>query len=152
LSVARHGSEVRQRLERDLRDIRAARYRSFISYSHEETAEARRLHGLIDKHAHRVTPVFFAEHSIAPGMNWFAELTAALESMECIFVVFSPQSFQRHWLHVECGAALASNKRLVPVLHGALAHTDLPSPYSLYQSTLRLDGPEELLIDELSRL
>jgi hypothetical protein len=147
-----HGSEEHSRLQERLAAVRAGRYRSFISYSSDEVALARNFHALLAKKAPKLGPIFFAEQSIAPGMNWFSELSAALESMKYLFVIFSPRSFAKHWLHVESGAALAYNKRLIPVLHGALSHKDLPFPYNLYQSTLRLDEGEERLADKLHAL
>jgi hypothetical protein len=132
--------------------IRAARYQSFISYSSDEIALARRFAALLNANTPQLTPVFFAEQSIAPGQNWYDELIAALDTIEFLFVIFSDHSFAKHFLHVESGMALAHKKRIIPVLHGALAHNSLKFPYRLFQSSLRLDEGDEKLVTELRRL
>lgn len=132
--------------------IQAAKYRSFISYSADEVALARRLAALLHANATLLTPAFFAEQSIAIGRNWYDELIAALNTIDYLFVIFSPQSFGKHWLHVESGVALAHKKHIIPVLHGAISHNSLPFPYQLFQSSLRLDEGDERLIAGLHRV
>ena len=137
---------------RDAEGIRKKQYRSFISYSHDESVHAQRLHAMLAVHARSLCPSFLAEKSIAPGANWFDELRAALDSMSVLFVIFSEVSFPKHWLHVESGAALIMKKRIIPLLHGKISHKELPFPYNLYQSKLRLDDADEHLAHALREL
>jgi hypothetical protein len=136
----------------DFEGIRQKRYRSFISYSHDESVQAQRFHAMLAVHARSLCPSFLAEKSIAPGANWFDELRAALDSMSVLFVIFSEASFPKHWLHVESGAALILKKRIIPLLHGKISHKELPFPYNLYQSKLRLDDTDEHLAQALREL
>ena len=53
---------------------------------------------------------------IAPGERWQEKLQEALRESKTLVVILSLASVDSPWIFFELGAAIADNKRIIPVL------------------------------------
>ncbi len=92
-------------------------YRAFISYSHRDKVEARRLHRMIESYRlprklvgretgvgpvpRRLTPIFRDREELPASADLGGELTAALTRSMFLIVICSPRSAKSHWVDQE---------------------------------------------------
>jgi hypothetical protein len=115
-------------------------YDVFISSSHKdrawvaEFAESLKQEGLYP----------WSDSEIALGGNWTESIENALRNSETLVFVLSPDPFHSKWTYFELGAAIADNKRIIPVLTHDLEWSQVPPMLRKYQglneSSPRLAG------------
>ncbi len=98
-------------------------YDVFLSYSNDDTDEARMLH---DKITDAGCRVFMAPKVLKPGDDFAEEIRLALLGSHELWLLVSPSSAKSEWVVSEWGAAWALGKRIVPILHRC-APESLPS-------------------------
>ena len=135
-----------------LKTLHQGSFKSFISYNRALQKDAEYFKQLIEKNTN-MAPCFLDAESVKIGENWHDAIFAALRSIEFLFVILSEETMKAsHWIHVETGAALINNKKVIPILHGSMSHSKLDFPYNLQQSRIRTDDPEEYIIDKLQQI
>jgi hypothetical protein len=88
-------------------------YDVFLSYSSKdkpwvsEFASALRAGGV---------KAWFDVADLAPGERWQEKIQEALRESSTLIVILSPNSIDSPWTFFELGAAVADNKRIIPVL------------------------------------
>jgi tetratricopeptide (TPR) repeat protein len=120
-------------------------YFAFLSYSHEDSADADWLHGELERFRvpssltgrltgngvvpKRLTPIFRDRHDLAAGHDLNAEIRAALAASRCLIVLCSPAAAKSKWTNAEVDAF----KRLHPegciiaaVIAGEPLASDIP--------------------------
>jgi TIR domain-containing protein len=84
---------------------------------------------------------WFDAHEILPGERWQAQIEKALRQSRVLVMVLTPESIQRPWTFFELGAALAGDKRIVPVLSDDVDPADIPAVVRQFQF-VREKSPE----------
>lgn len=111
----------------------------FLSYSYkdrpwvEEFATALKKEGI---------NVWFDTHEIGLGENVRERLQAGLRSSNILIVILSVNSAKSPYIFFELGAAVADNKRIIPVVIDDISQENLPLPLIKYQY-LRESSPEQ---------
>ena len=102
----------------------------FISYSSADD----RLANFLFRHlkAEGLNP-FLASLSLVPGQKWSHEIRSALNSSPWVVFLASRAACASPWVQQEIGAALAAQKKLVPIVWD-LPPTQLPGWVSQYQA------------------
>ncbi|WP_332677807.1 toll/interleukin-1 receptor domain-containing protein [Brevundimonas sp.] len=136
-----------------------ARYRAFISYSHQDAAEGRRLHRRLERYVlpkrlvgritprgpapRRLGPIFRDREDLPAADSLSAEVRAALAGSASLIVVCSPAARQSSWVarEVELFRALHPDR---PVLAALIAGT----PAEAFPDTL-VDAAREPLAADL---
>ena len=113
----------------------------FISYSSSDEKFARFLHHHL--HAEQLT-VFLAAVSLSPGQRWSPEILRALDTSTWVLFLGSRAACKSPWVQQELGIALASQKKLIPIVWD-MPPSELPGWVSQIQA-LDLAGasPEEV--------
>lgn len=83
-----------------------------------------------------------ADSQLRPGDDWRAKLAEALRESRTIVLVLSRKSIASPWVAFEWGAALADDKRIIPVLVEDIPLEDLP-PFVRTRQFLSALPPEE---------
>ena len=107
----------------------------FISYTSADERIARFVH---DHMAAEGVSVFLASVSLKPGDKWTPEVFKNLNSAKWVVFLASRAACSSPYVLQELGAAMASQKKLVPVIWD-IAPTELPGWVSQYQ-VLNLSG------------
>jgi hypothetical protein len=110
----------------------ASEAKVFISAISEEYPLANLIQSYLNQIPER-SPSFVGNTSITPGAHWLTSIKEALRDCRLVIVLLSPLSLQRHWIHLEAGAALARDIPLLVVAHAGLQYKDIPDPYRQYQ-------------------
>lgn len=95
----------------------------FISYSHADSAMARRLATGLRQQGHAL----WYDRGLRPGERWLQRLTRAARDCAALLVLMSPASEQSPWVEMELAIALRYGRPVLPLaLDGhrfdALAH------------------------------
>lgn len=115
-----------------------AQFDAFISYSSHDREWAEQLATALREHGKRV---WFDQWELQPGDNWQNKLQDALRDTPVLVMVLSRHSVSNRWTFFELGAALAGQKRLIPVLTSDLDIAELP-PYLRSIQVLREANPD----------
>ncbi|MDA8054350.1 MAG: toll/interleukin-1 receptor domain-containing protein [Thermoplasmatales archaeon] len=60
--------------------------------------------------------LYIAEQDIQPGSNLLDKIRDAIKKCDIFVVVISKNGLRSKWVHSEIGIAIASNKRIVPIV------------------------------------
>jgi hypothetical protein len=105
------------------------KYDVFLSYSHKDRpwvsqfVESLREAGL----------TVFDNADILPGERWDVQIQEVLRESTNLIVVLSPNSVESPWTFFELGAAVADNKRIVPVLTQDMDIENIPTSLRRFQ-------------------
>jgi hypothetical protein len=106
------------------------KYDVFLSYSmkdREWVAE------FADTLSRAGVTAWFDVAALSPGERWQEHLQEALRVSRTLVMILSPQSLDSPWLFFELGAAVADNKRIIPVVTGDVDLTRIPTLLRQYQ-------------------
>lgn len=92
----------------------------FISYSRKDTGFVRKLAGDLEKAGY---DVWWDLTDLRGGDDWLRVIPSAIESSEFFIVVLSPNSAVSDWVKKEYTQALASGKKIIPLM---LARSSVP--------------------------
>lgn len=98
---------------REMKLVKDFQYEVFLSYSSDNSSEARTVSDAINHSGKRV---FLAEKSIQPGLDFEDAIRKALKGSREVWLLVSHQSMQSEWVTTEWGAAWALEKKIVPIL------------------------------------
>lgn len=111
----------------------------FVSYSSQDTPWVREfVHTLKELGV----DAWFAEEQIALGDSIYDKIEHALRESNAIILVLSKHSVRSRWTYFEIGAALSSDKKIIPIIVDDVEYAQLPSLVTRYQS-LRAQSPQE---------
>ncbi len=85
----------------------------FISYSVQDEKVARFVR---DHLLHQKLNVFLASISLEPGHKWTPQIFSALKSTKWVFFLASESALKSHNVQQELGAALITEKKIVPIM------------------------------------
>ena len=123
----------------------------FLSYSEHDRDWASEFASVLRA---RGVDVWFDASQLRPGELWSDAIADALRESRVMILVLSAGALGSRWLSFELGAAVADNKRIVPVLVGDVWMDELPPVVSRYQ-VLRESSPRiagERVAEVLSKL
>ncbi len=105
-------------------------YNVFISHIHENEAVAKRLKDYLISIFPEEISVFVSgdPENIPPGQDWFATIIDGIRKCHCMIILCSPDSVERKWIHFEAGAAVALDRKIIPLCFAGLSAGALPSP------------------------
>jgi hypothetical protein len=107
----------------------------FISYS----ASDERLAQFLRRHLQNESiEVFLASASLQPGQQWSQEILTALRASSWVLFLASRKACSSPWVQQELGAALITQKKLVPIVWD-MSPPELPGWVQNYQA-LNLAG------------
>ena len=109
----------------------------FLSYSYEDMPWVEQFAHALEKEG---VDVWFDTHEIALGENIRDRLQEGLRSSNILIVILSSNSAKSPWIFFELGAAVADNKRIIPVVIDDIGQENLPLPIIKYQY-LRENSP-----------
>src|SRR5258708_13437605 len=101
----------------------------FISYSTKDEGAARFLHQHLTNEG---MSVFLASASLQPGQLWSPEVLNALRTSSWVLFLASRAACSSAWVQQELGAALITQKKLVPIVWD-MPPSDLPGWVRGYQ-------------------
>jgi hypothetical protein len=102
----------------------------FISYSSKDEPIARFLHQHL---THEGMSVFLASASLQPGQQWSQEVLTALRTSSWVLFLASRAACSSAWVQQELGAALITQKKLVPIVWD-MPPSELPGWVRHYQA------------------
>lgn len=115
------------------------KHQIFLSYSFQDKAWVSAfVHALKEKEVN----VWFDVEEIAIGEKIRESIEKTLRESSVMVVILSANSVRSPWIFFELGAAIADNKRIIPVVIDDIAHERLPLPITRYQY-LREKSPLE---------
>lgn len=123
---------------RTSRDPKRRPYDVFLSYSSASQPWVRKFTEALT--ASGIT-AWFDAHEILPGERWRDQIEKALRQSRVLIMVLTPESIQRPWTFFELGAALADEKRIVPVLSDDVDPAEIPAVVRQFQF-VREKSPE----------
>ncbi len=82
------------------------------------------------------------DEDLAPGERWQDKLQEALRESRALIIVLSPNSIHSPWMFFELGAAVADDKRIIPVLLDDMDWNLVPTPLRKFHA-LREQSPRE---------
>jgi hypothetical protein len=116
--------------------LKGIRPRIFLSYSRKNTEYASQLQHKLrneDLHAWR------DETNIPGSSDWASEIEAAIERMDALVVVVTPESKGSEWVEKECTGFLSKGKPVIPYIVDPAMKSNLP----MYLSSIQyIDGTE----------
>ena len=114
----------------------------FISYSNHDDEFAKFLHQLLTEEG---INVFRASVSIPPGEKWSSYLIDNLKSSQCVLFLASKAACESPYVQQELGAALATEKKIIPVVWD-IDPLELPAWMNQFQAiNLAKLNPEKLI-------
>jgi TIR domain len=114
----------------------------FISHADEEKALAGAVERLIrDVFAPDGPSVFLSSNlfTLVGGELFEERIRKEIQGCTGFVAMCSNKSFERHWLHLEKGAAWGMGKPVIPVCYGGKAKGSLPRPYSSFHAVDLVD-------------
>jgi hypothetical protein len=106
----------------------------FISYSSKDAVPARALY---DQLSRQSLTVFLAEISLEKGQRWTSQIFDTLRHSNWFFLLATPNSLKSDAVLQEVGGAIATQKRLVPIMLG-VEPDDMPTWLREFQG-IKLD-------------
>lgn len=88
-------------------------YKVFVSYSSSDLNLANSLKNLLVPHG---IDTFVAEDSLLPGASVSAELKTRIKSCDLFLLLWSRNSRASSWVQQEVGAAVSSDKAVIPIV------------------------------------
>ena len=120
----------------------------FISYA----AEDERLARFVESHLRgQQVSVFMASVSLQPGQDWSKEIMANLRSSPWVIFLCSRAACNSAYVQQELGAALAAQKRLVPIVWD-MAPSQLPGWVDRKQALDLRGGTWQDLAGQIARI
>ena len=95
----------------------------FISYSSQDSVPARALYDQLKRQG---LTVFLAEISLEKGQRWTPQIFDTLRRSNWFFLLATPNSLKSEAVLQEVGGAIATQKRLVPIMLG-VEPEDMPT-------------------------
>lgn len=89
------------------------KYDVFLSYSFKDRAWVLRF---VDALQGAGVTAWFDVADLRPGERWQKHIKKALRESTALIVILSPNSVESPWTFFELGAAVADQKRIIPVL------------------------------------
>lgn len=114
-------------------------YKIFISYSYNDKSWVTEFVSALKEAGIKT---WFDAHDITPGERWDEKIQQALRESSIIVVILSENSVESPWTFFELGAAIADNKRIIPVLIGDIESRRIPILLRRFQS-LKETSPTE---------
>jgi nucleoside 2-deoxyribosyltransferase len=105
-------------------------YDVFLSYSREDSEWASQFAESLREAGLRA---WFDVHNLLPGEKWMEQIQKALRESNTLIVILSPKSARSPWTFFELGAAVASGKRIVPVMAQDVPPQQVPGPLRHFQ-------------------
>jgi ABC-type branched-subunit amino acid transport system substrate-binding protein len=93
--------------------------------------------------------LWFDQWDLKPGDKLNEALDAALRDSETVVLLLGPKSVDRPSLFFELGAALALNKRVIPIVSEGVERSKIPVPFLHVRYLVKKD-PQETA-DEVAR-
>lgn len=87
-------------------------YDVFLSYSNEDRPWATEFASALKDAG---VKTWFDAHELKPGERWQEKIEEALRDSRIFVLILSPEGLQSPWTYFELGAALADQKRIIPV-------------------------------------
>src|SRR5690348_8661195 len=88
--------------------------RIFVSHSHQDNTWCREF---VQAMQRADCDVWFDEKGLSGGDVWIQTIQNELQARDIFVVVLSPEAVASQWVQREIQLALATNKRIVPVLY-----------------------------------
>ena|SRR6266568_5699825 len=98
-------------------------YDVFLSYSTKDSAWASEF---ADALSQAGLHGWFDVAALPPGERRQEKIQAALRASKTLVLILSPQSVESPWTFFQLGAALADQKRIIPVVTGDVELTKMP--------------------------
>jgi hypothetical protein len=89
------------------------KYNVFVSYASEDQEWAREFTAALEEAG---VTTWFDAHRILAGERWQQAIEEALCQSRILILILNHDSMKRPWTFFELGAAVADQKRIVPVL------------------------------------
>ena len=122
------------------------KYDIFLSYAGEDREWVRRLaNALLEQGLN----VWYDEIEIKPGDMWRDQTEKGLRASTYVVMVITPEAVHSNWQAAELGAALASQKPLIPIVAADVPLKDIPGPIKLRKYLLKADPT--VVADEIVR-
>jgi hypothetical protein len=114
-------------------------YKVFLSYSAKDRPWVSEFASTLKEEG---VAAWFDVFELTPGERWKEKIQEALRASSTLVVILSPNSVDSPWTFFELGAAIADNKRIVPVVIEDIPVERLPSLITQFQF-LRESSPRE---------
>ena len=101
----------------------------FLSYSYNDMAWAKQFAIALEKEG---IDVWF-DRDIALGEDIREQIQSALRESNTLIVLLSSNSVKSSWIFFELGAAVAGNKRIIPIVIDDTGNVQLPLPVMKYR-------------------
>jgi len=106
------------------------RYDVFLSYAHQDKAWVSEFAAALREGG---VTAWFDVHDLLPGERWQEQIQEALRESSTLIVIVGPRNVQSPWIFFELGAAVADNKRIIPVLAEGMLPEAMPVPLRQFQ-------------------
>lgn len=115
------------------------RYKVFLSYAQEDKDWVAEFASALQDAG---TSAWFDQSRLLLGDDWRAQIQDALRQSRVLVLILSQKSLQNPWMLFELGAAVADNKRIIPVVREGIPVEKLPPAITRYQF-LRESSPRD---------
>jgi hypothetical protein len=115
-------------------------YDVFLSYSIQDRAWVLEFSDALSEGG--VKRWFDPVAEMAPGKPWREEMEEALRASRTLVLILSPASLDSRWTFFELGAAVADNKKIIPVAANDVDLSKVPVPLREYD-VVREPSPRE---------
>ncbi len=106
------------------------KYDVFLSYSSKDREWVKQFVNAIQESG---LTAWFDVADIPPGERWEDHIQKALRESTILVLIMSPDSIKSPWTYFELGAAIADQKRIIPVLTQEMDWRDIPTPLARLQ-------------------
>jgi hypothetical protein len=111
----------------------------FLSYSHQDEKWVREFASALKNSG---VTAWFDANDISPGEDWQEVIQQALRESNTLVVFLSTNNVNSPWTFFELGAAVADNKKIIPILSEDLDVNQVPLLIRKFQM-LRTKSPTE---------
>ncbi len=105
-------------------------YDVFLSYSAQDKEWVEQFEEALNESG---IHAWFDVANIEPGEHWRNHIEKALRESKALIVILSPNTIESPWMFFELGAAVAGEKRIIPVLTQDMEWKNIPLPLTRYQ-------------------
>lgn len=123
-------------------------YRIFVSYSHDNKAEAE----LIRKHLTDMDQKTMSDHNLAPGMPFTDEIKRYIAYSHLFIPIMTKKSSKRPWVHQEIGYAMGLGIPVLPLAIGQIPEGMTHSIQAVSVNTDLSNLQEKLTADILQHM